>query len=204
MAIEFKTTKIPGRFPEIWRGECKMLPGGFKPNNDFPVGTIVRRATLVHVDFKTMSANVCKTATVLAGGSTTAVRVPKGTHFGVGDDVAVYGGTASPVKITAINTTASDEYDTITLASAITGIKENDILMEAAETGEGENKTVVPAHTPNMIVGEDKEFNGKGLPSLDISYEAVVLLPSLNFPILPEWKTGVALKENPNIIFIYQ
>lgn len=202
MAIEFKTTQIPGRFPEIWRGECKMLPGGFKLNNEFPVGTVVRRATLVHADFDSMSANVCKTAEVLAGGSTTAVRVPKGTYLAVGDEVAVYGGNAAPVKITAIDTKASD-YDTITLASAITGIKENDILMEAV-AGSGEGATPEPRFTPNMIVGEDKEFNGKGLPTLDIAYDAVVLVASLNFPILPEWKTGVALKENPNIIFIKQ
>lgn len=203
MAIDFKTESIPGRFPEIWRGECKMLPGGFKPNNDFPVGTVVRRATLVHVDFDSMSANVCKTAAVLAGSTTTVVRIPKGTYLGVGDEVAVYCGTAAPVKITDIDTKGSTAYDTITLASALTGIKENDIIMEAV-AGSGENATPAPRFTPNMIVGEDKEFNGKGLPAFDIAYEAVVLVPSLNFPILPEWKTGVALKENPNIIFIKQ
>lgn len=203
MAIDFKTETIPGRFPEIWRGECKMLPGGFKPNNDFPVGTVVRRATLVHVDFDSMSANVCKTAEVLAGSTATVVRIPKGTYLAVGDEVAVYGGTAAPVKITAIDTKGLTAYDTITLASALTGIKEKDIIMEAV-AGSGENATPAPRFIPNMIVGEDKEFNGKGLPTLDIAYEAVVLVPSLNFPILPEWKTGVALKENPNIIFIKQ
>lgn len=203
MAIEFKTEKISGRFPEIWRGECKMLPGGFKPNNEFPVGTIIRRATLLCVDFETMSANVCKTAQVLAGGTTKAVRVPKGSYLTVGDNVAVYGGTAAPVAISSIDTKSSDVYDTINLASAITGIKEKDILIEAV-AGEGEDAKVAPRFTPNMIVGEDKEFTGKGLPTLDAAFEAVVLTPSLNFPVLPEWKTGVALKDNPNIIFIHQ
>ncbi|MCM1222352.1 MAG: hypothetical protein NC548_48580 [Lachnospiraceae bacterium] len=157
----------------------------------------------MYVDFETMSANVCKTAQVLAGGTTKAVRVPKGSYLAVGDKVAVYGGTAAPVAISSIDTKESDVYDTINLASAITGIKENDILIEA-EAGEGDGAKVTPRFTPNMIVGEDKEFTGKGLPTLDAAFEAVVLIPSLNFPVLPEWKTGVALKDNPNIIFIYQ
>ena len=55
-----------------------------------------------------------------------------------------------------------------------------------------------------MVVGAVKEFNGKGLPTIDAAYEAVVLYPSLSCPILDEWKNGVCLKSNPNILFIKQ
>lgn len=59
-------------------------------------------------------------------------------------------------------------------------------------------------YTPNMVNGAVKEFNGKGLPTIDAAYEAVVLTPSLGFPILPEWLNGCCLKSNPNILFIKQ
>lgn len=62
----------------------------------------------------------------------------------------------------------------------------------------------VAKYTPNMVNGAVKEFNGKGLPTIDAAYEAVVLYPSLNFPILPEWLNGCCLKSNPNILFIKQ
>lgn len=78
MAIDFKKTQLSGHTPEIWRGECKILPGGFKPVQNFPVGTVLHRGTPIYVDFEAMSAAVCKTAKVLKGGTTTAPRVAKG------------------------------------------------------------------------------------------------------------------------------
>jgi hypothetical protein len=58
-----------------------------------------------------------------------------------------------------------------------------------------------------MVVGAAKEFTGKGLPTIDAAYEAVVLYPSLNFPLLEDWLINpgkVCLKANPNILFIKQ
>ena len=37
MAIEFKQTHYAGHTPEFWRGEAKILPGGFKPTKDLPI-----------------------------------------------------------------------------------------------------------------------------------------------------------------------
>lgn len=205
MAIDFKTQQHEGRFPEIWRGECKILPGGFKPVQEFPNGTVVRRAVPVYVDFDALSAAICKTATVLAGGTTTKPRLPKGHYFAVGDAITKYGDNSELVLITAIDK-SNTEYDTLTLQSAYTGLTEKDIIVEAAETGEGEDKTIGPAYVPNMIIGEDKEFDGKGLPTFDVAFDAVVLIPSLNFPMLPEWLggDGVFLKNNPKITYIKQ
>lgn len=203
MAIEFKQQSFSGRFPEIWRGECKMLPGGFKPKQEMPNGTVVRRAVPAYVDFDEMSAAICKTATVLAGGTTTKPRIPKGSYFSIGDSITKYGDNSQLALITGIDT-SNTEYDTLTLKSAYTGLTADDIIVEAAETGEDDAKVIGPAYEPNMIIGEDKEFDGKGLPTLDIAFDAVVLIPSLNFPLLPEWLNGVCLKNNPNIIFIKQ
>ena len=58
MAIDFKKTQLSGHTPEIWRGECKILPGGFKPVQNFPVGTVLHRGTPIYVDFEAMSASL--------------------------------------------------------------------------------------------------------------------------------------------------
>lgn len=210
MAIDFKKTQLSGHTPEIWRGECKILPGGFKPVQNFPVGTVLHRGTPIHVDFEAMSAAVCKTAKVLAGGTTTAPRIAKGHYFVAGDVVMKLGVTDKSPIIKSIDT-ANAEYDVLTFASAIAGLAEGDILVEAsaAAAAEGGNEAVpaAPLYTPNMVVGAVKEFTGKGLPTIDAAYEAVVLYPSLNFPLLEDWLINpgkVCLKANPNILFIKQ
>lgn len=210
MAIDFKKTQLSGHTPEIWRGECKILPGGFKPVQNFPVGTVLHRGTPIHVDFEAMSAAVCKTAKVLAGGTTTAPRIAKGHYFVAGDVVMKLGVTDKSPIIKSIDT-ANAEYDVLTFVSAIAGLAEGDILVEAsaAAAAEGDNEAVpaAPLYTPNMVVGAVKEFTGKGLPTIDAAYEAVVLYPSLNFPLLEDWLINpgkVCLKANPNILFIKQ
>lgn len=210
MAIDFKKTQLSGHTPEIWRGECKILPGGFKPVQNFPVGTVLHRGTPIYVDFEAMSAAVCKTAKVLKGGTITAPRVAKGHYFVAGDVVMKLGVTDKSPIIKSIDT-ANAEYDVLTFASAIAGLAEGDILVEAsaAAAAEGDNEAVpaAPRYTPNMVVGAAKEFTGKGLPTIDAAYEAVVLYPSLNFPLLEDWLINpgkVCLKANPNILFIKQ
>lgn len=210
MAIDFKKTQLSGHTPEIWRGECKILPGGFKPVQNFPVGTVLHRGTPIYVDFEAMSAAVCKTAKVLKGGTTTAPRVAKGHYFVAGDVVMKLGVTDKSPIIKSIDT-ANAEYDVLTFASAIAGLAEGDILVEASAVAaaEGDNEAVpaAPLYTPNMVVGAVKEFTGKGLPTIDAAYEAVVLYPSLNFPLLEDWLINpgkVCLKANPNILFIKQ
>ena len=245
MAIEFKKTAVKGHTPEIWRGECKMLPGGFKPKNTIANGTVLHRGVLVEVNFDEMSAAVIKLAKVLAGGTTSKVRVAKGHLFAVGDVVAKVGKTDKSVSISTIDTSTAD-YDVLNLSAAITGLTTDDVLIEsrdygyidATSTTEGALKivesnpsdgqialaSVTPylgektlaandyvvlqtagsKYTPNMVNGAVKEFNGKGLPTIDAAFEAVVLYPSLSFPVLPEWLNGCCLKSNPNILFIKQ
>lgn len=201
MAINFKKTAYSGHFPEIWRGECKMLPGGFKPKQNFPTGTVLHRGTPLEVNFEEMSAAVVKTAKVVAGGTTTKPRVGKGHYFAVGDVVTKYGNGASTPTINAIDT-SNEEYDVLTLSAAYTGLAADDVLVESAAPASGE--TAAPKHTPNAIVGAVKEFDGKGIPTIDAAYEAVVLYPSLMFPVLDEWLNGFSLKNNPSIKLIKQ
>lgn len=205
MAIEFKKTAIKGHFPEIWRGECKMLPSGFKPKNTIPVGTVLHRGVLVEVNFEEMSAAVIKVAKVLRGGTTTKPRIAKGHLFAIGDVVTKNGDGSKTPSITAIDT-SNDDYDTLTLSAAYTGLAEGDALVESEAVESG---TASAKYTPNAIVGAVKEFNGKGLPTIDAADEARVLYPSLSFPLLDEWLIkwqggGGCLKSNPNILFIKQ
>lgn len=200
MAIEFERTHLSGSFPSIWRGECKILPGGFKPEQQLPVGTLLRRGTPIKVDFEKMTAAVCKTATVLKGGTTTAPRVPKGHLFTIGDTITKVGASTAAPTIKSIDTT-NDAYDTLTLSDAYTGLAENDVIVESTALQGGSSS---PKYMPNAVVGADKEFNGRGIPTIDAAYEAVVLYPSLACPIIADWLNGICLKYNPNILFIKQ
>lgn len=197
MAIEFKKQAFSGKTPVIWRGECKILPGGFKPKQTFPVGTVLRRGLPIQVDFEEMSAGVVKIAKVLDGGTTTDARIGKGHLFAVGDKVQKLGTTTS-TTVSKIDSTNAD-YDVITFASAITGLAAGDSIQES--DGESSAK---PLYTPNMVIGSDLEFKGTGIPTIDAAYEAVVLYNNVNYPIPADWLQGVCLKSNPNILFIKQ
>jgi hypothetical protein len=201
MAIEFKKKAIPGKTPVIWRGECKILPGGFKPKQSFPVGTVLRRGIPIQVDFEDMSAGVVKIAKVLDGGTTTNARVGKGHLFVVGDKVQKLGTTTSST-VSKIDTSNAD-YDVITFASAITGLVAGDNIQES----DGED-TAKPLYVPNMVIGHDLEFKGTGIPTIDAAYEAMVLYNHVSYPIPTDWlldaQKSPCLKSNPNIMFIKQ
>ena len=201
MAVEFERTSFAGHYPEIWRGECKMLPGGFKPKKDIPVGTVLHRAVPIFVDFDSMTAAICKTALVVDGGTTTKVRVQKGHYFDKGDTITKAGDGSATPTIKAIDTTNS-AYDVLELSAGYADVKAGDVIVESSAK-DGDNKAE-PLYQPNMIVGSEKHFDGKGLPTIDAAYEAVVLIPALSAPMLPEWLNGVCLKNNPNIIYIKQ
>lgn len=207
MAIEFQKTAYSGRFPEFWRGEAKVLPGGFKPDQTIANGTVVRRGTPLYVDFATRKAYICKSGVVLAGGTTTKPRVAKGNYFAVGDKVSKVGHYGASPSISAIDTSNAD-YDVLTLSSAYSGLAADDVLVESSEytaaTQSAEAVPAAPKYAPNAVLAADEEFNGKGLPTFDAAYDAVVLYPALTFPIVADWLNGFTLKSNPNILFIKQ
>lgn len=208
MAIEFKRTTYAGHFPEIY-GKCAVLPGGFKPVQDFAAGTVLYRGTPIQVDFDARTAAVCKTALVVAGGTAAAPRVAKGHYLAVGDTVAKHGGdgTASPT-VTAIDATA-EGYDTLALSAAIDGLADGDIIEEASPytAADGDTAAVAAAakYTPNAVLAANKEYDGKGLPTLDVAAKAWVIKPNVGFPVPASWlDCGFCLKGNHEIKFIKQ
>lgn len=201
MAIEFKKTALTGRMPEIWRGECKILPGGFKPVQTLPIGTVLRKGSLIKINYADMTAAVIKIADALAGSTTEKVRVAKSHYFAVGDVITKVGDGKTTPTISAIDTSNID-YDVLTLSAAYTGLTAGDTIVESETAGSG---NAAPKYTPNMIVGADREFNGKGIPTIDAAYEANVIITSLPYTIPADWiEGGVCLKTNHSIKFIKQ
>lgn len=190
MAIDFSKKTYTGRVPKIWRGECKILPGGFTPVQDFESGTVIPQGTPLYVDFDEQTAAIVKTATVLDGSTTTAINVAKGLLFQAGDEISVYG-DSSTATISTVDTDSSTEYDIINLSSALS-VSEGDVLVESA------------GYTPNTVVGADLEIGDQGITTIDAAYEALVLYPNTDAPILDDWKTGFCLTNNPSIKFIKQ
>ena len=206
MAINFAKTTYAGRTPAIWRGECKVLPGGFKPKNTISNGAVILRGAPVCVDFDSMEAAVIKCVKVLSGGTTSKPRVAKGHYFAPTDVVMKVGKTDASPTISSIDTSNAD-YDVLNLSAAITGLAADDVLVEATPyTAASGNDEAVPAaekYIPNGVLAADLEVKDK-LDTFDVAYEAVVLSNVLPCPVQDSWITGIALKNNPNIIFVKQ
>ena len=198
MAIEFKRTQYAGDTPVFWRGEAKILPGGFKLLQTFPKGTRIRRGTPLYIVPGTLTANVVKHAVVIAGGTTTAPRVTKNSYFQAGDLVMDITGNIGRA-ITAIDTTNS-EYDVLTFASALTGVAADAHLVEASAATASEPKFV-----PNMVTGETTEpLDGADQDTISAAYDCVVLLGYATKLPAAWLNAGVGLKSNPKIIYVKQ
>lgn len=199
MAITFEKTTYPGTMDAFWRQEVRMLPGGFKPKQTFPVGEVVQRGALVFVDYADMTAAIIKVGKIVDGGTTSKPRVTKRNNFCAGDTIMKIGATGA-VTIKSVDRTNPD-YDVLELSGAITGLAKDDFVQEAKQVDSG----YAAAYTPNMILGNDFESKKSGLPTLDVAWSAMVLKDVCGaFP--EEWLTtgSPCLATNHNILFIHQ
>lgn len=119
--------------PHIWDElltHSDGLGGGLLDTTELDVtkndGYLIKGAPL-YLDFATKIAHVVKSATVIAGGSTTSPRVNKNHLFKVGD-IGYVSGLAR--TITAIVTTAT-AYDVITFDGAVTDATVGNIIIGA-------------------------------------------------------------------------
>lgn len=198
MAVTFSTNTLSGRERTIWRGEAKMLPGGFKLLQEFAAGTLLQRGAPVFVDMSNLSGAIVKVGKVITGGTTSKPRVSKDNYFVVGDKVQKVGAT-SYVTISAIDS-SNDGYDVLTLSSAISGLTAGDFITES-----NGSETAAPMYLPNAILGEDREIYASDLPTLDVAWGALVIKDVA--PELPSaWMAdgGLCLKHNHNIVYIRQ
>jgi hypothetical protein len=148
------------------------------------------------VNYPDLTAAIVKVAKVVAGGTTTAPRVVKGTMFQVGDIVMKEGETAGKT-VTAINRTNSD-CDVITLDTALTGLVADDILLEATATTGSEQK-----YSPNAVVESTKVIEKEAGETIS-ACDHVRVLEGMVYPVPASFKTGLALTNNPTVTFIYQ
>lgn len=197
MGVKFEGKSYAGNMPVFWRGEAKILPGGYKLLQTFPKGTVIPKGTPLHIVIGTLTAAVSKYAKVVSGETTTKPRVLKGTLFQINDIVMKEGGTTG-VTVSSIDTSNAD-YDVLTLSSAISGLAAGDVLIEATATSSS-----VAKYEPNAVVGEDTEpLSGGNQDTVSAAYDAVVLL-GYTVQLPASWMQGICMKNNPNIIYVKQ
>lgn len=197
MAIKFQKTAYPGKIDAFWRKEVRMLPGGFALKQTFPVGEVIQRGAFVYVDMDNMEAAIVKIGVVLEGGNTLSARVSKRNNFCVGDIIMKVGAdsTTTVKKVDRSN----PDYDVIEVATSISGLVAGDYLQEA----DSSEKTV--KYTANAVLGADLEIRQGGLPTIDASYDAI-LIKSICPKFPEEWleEGSYVLKTNHNILVINQ
>lgn len=186
----------------FWRQEVRMLPGGFHPSQNIPVGEVVQRGAFVAVDFDAMSAAIVKVGKVLDGGTTSKPRVSKRNNFFAGDTVMKVGKTDAAVTVKSVDRTNPD-YDVIELSAAITGLAKDDFIQEAVKDTDG--STYSPAHVANMVLGADYESRKVGIGTLDVAWSAMVL-KDICSPFPASWlaSNSPCMATNHNILFIKQ
>ena len=197
MGVKFEGKSYAGNMPVFWRGEAKILPGGYKLLQTFPKGTVIPKGTPSHIVIGTLTAAVSKYAKVVSGGTTIKPRVPKGTLFQI-NDIVMKEGETTGVTVSSIDTSNAD-YDVLTLSSAISGLAADDVLIEATATSSSAAK-----YEPNAVVGEDTEpLAGSDQDTVSAAYDAVVLL-GYTVQLPASWMQGICMKNNPNIIYVKQ
>lgn len=197
MGVKFEGKSYAGNMPVFWRGEAKILPGGYKLLQTFPKGTVIPKGTPLHIVIGSLTAAVSKYAKVVSGGTTTKPRVPKGTLFQI-NDIVMKEGETTGVTVSSIDTSNAD-YDVLTLSSAISGLVADDVLIEATATSSSAAK-----YEPNAVVGEDTEpLSGGDQDTVSAAYDAVVLL-GYTVQLPASWMQGICMKNNPNIIYVKQ
>lgn len=197
MGVKFEGKSYAGNMPVFWRGEAKILPGGYKLLQTFPKGTVIPKGTPLHIVIGTLTAAVSKYAKVVSGGTATKPRVPKGTLFQI-NDIVMKEGETTGVTVSSIDTSNAD-YDVLTLSSAISGLAADDVLIEATATSSSAAK-----YEPNAVVGEDTEpLAGSDQDTVSAAYDAVVLL-GYTVQLPASWMQGICMKNNPNIIYVKQ
>jgi len=133
----------------VWDEILEEIPGGAGLNVtrlDYTntLKKYIPAGTPVYFDPATRIAEVVKTALCIDGGGSTTPRVQKTHHFKVGN---ILNDGTTGATVTAVNTTASDDYDILTVNTAViyaAGTK----YYEGAATG----VDVTKYFTPNGLV----------------------------------------------------
>lgn len=226
MSINFQRTSLDGHTPEIWRGECKVLPGSFKLQGyeqDGKNGEVLLRGTLLSVDTKAHTAYTCKWAKLFkattANSNTIEVASLAGCKWCKGDPIKVAGDTATApncvVAVEEVAAVAGVEEDTSHGIAAVEAVAahtkltlKNSIAPELAKDSAVNNG----GHLANAVLAADFVNDGKQYGYVAAAYEAVVLASDKQLDEMPTDEIAggangcgfIALKANPSIKLIKQ
>jgi hypothetical protein len=153
--------------------DAKRAQGGFTLTADTigsgSTGWILKGLPM-YVDYATRVAEIVKTATVVAGSTTTATRIEKGSLFIVGDVIAnVLSGNG--VAITAIDTTTSADYDILSHLTNGGAFVADTILFEAAAVGTGDAVYLFDA---NALLSDNTKIVGSPTVTAVISAQEII------------------------------
>jgi hypothetical protein len=111
-----------GAKPVVWEQIIEEVPGGAGLNvTRLDYTNVLKKyidaGTPVYFDPATRIAEVCKSALAVDGGNSTHPRVEKTHHFAVGE---ILNDGTTGATVTAIDTTTSEDYDIVTVNTAVT------------------------------------------------------------------------------------
>lgn len=140
MAIGMKRTVGTNSIP-VWQGtddDISLAQGGFAlAATGLAADTIIPAGTPVIYNETTRSAAIMGTGVVYedAGGSATVYKVKKGHTLKVGDYFAKGAAGGKAYAITAIDSTTSSDYDSVTVGTTIGAVTAGDLVYVSTATG---------------------------------------------------------------------
>lgn len=164
MGLGFTRNIATGKIP-VWQGDdddYQCAQGGFLlANTGLATGTVLLAGSLVVFSESARTATVLTggIANATAGGSATSYLVNKGHSFKVGDYLAKSTAGGKAYAITAIDTTSSTVYDTLTVGTTIGAVTAGDQLY--ASTATGATASALPA--ANGLLYDDITVTGVGV-----------------------------------------
>jgi hypothetical protein len=176
-----KTSPFPGT-KVIFESILDEIPGGVGLNverlDNLTVNANVDKrflpaGTPVYVDLATRIAEVCKSATALAGSSAQAIRIAKNNHYKAGDLIndGVTSSTISSI------TSSGATYDVLNTAEAL-------VYAEGTKYGEGSASGTSAAllYTPNGMT-KDTAWIFDGNADVAVVTMGTVRADALTFPV---------------------
>jgi hypothetical protein len=140
MAIGMKRTVGTNSIP-VWQGtddNIQLAQGGFAlAATGLAADTVIPAGTPVVFSETTRTAIILGTGVIYedAGGSATVYKVKKGHTLKVGDYFAKGAAGGKAYAITAIDSTTSADYDSVTVGTTIGAVSAEDLVYASTATG---------------------------------------------------------------------
>lgn len=163
----------------VWELILEEIPGGAGLNVtrlDYTnsLKQYIPAGTPVYFDPATRIAEVVKTALAIDGGGSTTPRVQKTHHFKVGD---ILNDGSVGATITGVNTTSSEDYDILTVNTAVT-VTAGTKYYQGAATGSDATKYL----TPNGLI-KSPTYIGEGNADVPVVVIGTVREDALTYPL---------------------